>query len=143
MSGGVRRVDKEVIQVDYKPFFCDHIAKGVIHESLEGGRGIGETEEYYSWFKESLMSDKSGFPLMSVLDSDIVISPTDIKFGEDLCPLEFINEVRNEWEGVCVADCVFINVVVILIGAEATVLLLNKEEKRCLWGIGGADLGSP
>ena len=128
MSGDVRRVDKEVIHVDNKPSFCDHIAKGVIYESLEDGRGIGETKEHYSWFEESLMSDESGFLLVPVLDSDIVIFPTDIKFSEDLCPLEFIDEVGNEWKVVCIMDCVFINIVVVLTGVEATVLLLTKKK---------------
>ena len=96
MSGGVGRIDKEVIHVDNKPSFCDHIVKGVVHELLEGGRGTGETEEHYSWFKKSLMGDESGFPLMPILDSDIVISPMNVKFDEDLCLLEFINKVGDE-----------------------------------------------
>ena len=142
MGDRIGRVDKEVIHVDNEPSFCDHIAKGVIHELLKGGRGIGETEEHYSWFEESFMSDKSSFPLMPVLDLDVVISPLDIKFGEDLCPLEFIDEVGNEWKGVCITDCVFINVVVILTRAEATILFFNEEEGRCLWGVEKADLAS-
>ena len=88
------------------------------------------------------MDDESGFPLMSILDSDIVVSPSDIKFGEDFHSLEFIDEVGDEWKEVCVMDCVFINIVVVLTGAEATILLFNKEERRCLWGIGGADFAS-
>ena len=87
MSGSVGRIEKEVIHVANKPSLCDHITKGVIYELLEGGRGIGETKEHYSWFEESLMGDESSFPLMPILDSDIVIFPTDVKFGEDLCPL--------------------------------------------------------
>ena len=114
--------------------------KEVIHESLEGGRGIGKMEEHYSWFEESFMSDESSIPLVSILNSDIVVSPLNVKFGEDFCPLEFINEVGNEWKGVCIMDCVFVNIAVILTRAEVTILLFNKEEGRCLWGIGGVDL---
>ena len=135
MSGSVRRVDKEVVHVDNKPSFCNHITKGVILQLLKDGRGIGKTEEYYGWFEESLMGDKSGFPLVSIFDMDVVISPTDVKFGENLCPLEFINKVGDEWKGICIADCVFINVAVVLTGTEATVLLFNKEKRGHLWGI--------
>ena len=135
MSGSVGRVDKEVIHVDNKPSFCDHIMKGVIHESLKGGRGIGKAKEHYAWFKESLMGDESSFPLVSILDTDVVISPTDVEFGENLCPLKFINEVGDEWEGICIADCVFVNIAVVLTRVEATILLFNKEERGCLWGI--------
>ena len=135
MSGSVGRVDKKVIHVNNKPSFCNHIAKGAVHELLKGGRGISKAKEHYSWFKESLMGDKSGFPLVSILDTDIVISPMDVELGKNLHPLEFINEVRDEWERICITDCVFINIAVVLTGVEATVLLFNKEERRCLWEI--------
>ena len=142
MSGSIGGVDKEVIHVNNEPSFCDHITKGVIHELLEGGRGVGKTEEHYSWFEESLMSDESGFPLVSVFDLDIVISPPNVKFGEYLRPLEFINEIGNKWEEIGVADCMLVDVLVVLTGVKATILFLDKEERRRLWGIGGADLAS-
>ena len=97
MGGRVRRIDKEVIHVDNEPSFCNYITKGVIHELSEGGRGIDEAEEHYSWFEESFMSHKSSFPLISVLDLNIVISPLDIKFGEDLCPWSL--STRSEMSG--------------------------------------------
>ena len=128
MSGGIGGVDKEVIHVNNEPSFCNHITKGVIHELLEGGRGVGETEEHYSRFEESLMSDKSGFPLVSVFDLDIVISPPNVKFGEYLRPLEFINEIGNKWEGICIADCMLIDVLVVLTGVKATILFLTKKK---------------
>ena len=140
MGDRVRRVDEEIIHVDDKPSFCDHVMEEIVHEGLEGGRGISETKEHHSWFKESFMSDKSGFLLMSILDLDIVISPLDIKFGEDFCSLEFIDEVGNEWKGVCITDSVFINTAVVLARAEATIFLLDKEEGEHLWGVGRTDL---
>ena len=139
MGGGVGRVDEEIIHVNDKPSFCNHVMKGIIHEVLEGGRGISETKEHYGWFEESLMGDKGSFPLMFILDSDIIISPLDIKFGEDFCPLEFIDKIRNEWKGVCIMDSVFVNVAVVMARAKATIFLLDEEEGGCLWGVGGAD----
>ena len=135
MGGGVRRVDKKVVHVDHEPSFCNHIAKGVVHEPLKGGRRIGETKEHYGWFKESFMGDEGGFPLVSILDMDIVISPVDVKFGENHCSLEFIHKVRDEWEGVCITDCVFVDIVIILTRTETTVFLFNKKEGGCLWEI--------
>ena len=102
MDGHVGGVNEEVIHVNDKPSFHDHIVKRVIHEALESGGGIGETEEHYCRFKESFMGDEGSFPLISVFDSDIIISPSDIELGEDFCPLEFIDEVRNEGKGVCI-----------------------------------------
>ena len=57
------------------------------------GRGVGHAEEYNSGLVESPVGNESGFPLISVLDSDIVISPLYIKLGEDLGVFEFVNEV--------------------------------------------------
>ena len=50
---------------------------------LEGGGGISETKEHHGWFNESLMGDEGSFPLMPVLDSDIIVSLLNIEFGED------------------------------------------------------------
>ena len=64
-------VDKEVVHVDDKPSFHNHIAKGVVHESLEGSGRVGESKEHHRGFKHSLMGDESGLPLVAILDSYI------------------------------------------------------------------------
>ena len=139
MGGHIGGVNEEVIHVNDKPSFCDHIAKGVIHEALESGGGIGETEEHHRKFKESFIGDKGSFPLMSIFDSDIIVSPLDVELGEDFRPLEFIDEVRNEGKRVCVTDSVFIDIAIVLTGLEATILFFDKEERECLWGVRGAN----
>ena len=135
MGGGIGGIDKKVVHVDNKPSFHDHITKGVVHELLKGGGGIGKIKEHYGQFKESFMGDGSGLPLMSIFDTDIVIPPTDIKFGKNLCSLEFINEIRDEWEGICIANHVFVDIAIVLTSAETTILLFNKEEGEHLWRI--------
>ena len=142
MGGHIGGINEEVVHVNDKPFFRDHIVKGVIHEALESGRGIGETKEHHSGLKESFMSNEGSFPLMSIFDSDIVVSPSDVELGEDFHPLEFINKVGNERKRVCITDSVFIDVVIVLTGSEATVLLFDKEERGCLWGVRGANFAS-
>ena len=132
MGDHVRGINEEVDHVNDKPSFCDHITKGVIHEVLESGRRIGETKEHHSGFKESLMGDEGGFPLMSIFDSDIIVSPSNVKLGEDFCPLKFIDEVRNKGKRVCVTDSVFIDVAIVLTGLQAPVLLFDEEERGCL-----------
>ena len=135
MGGCVGGINEEVVHVYDKPSFCDHIAKGVIHEVLESGGGIGEAKEHYSGLKESLMGDKGSFPLMSIFDSDIIVFPLDVELGEDFHPLEFIDEVRNEGKRVCVTDSVFVDIAVVLTGLEATILLFDKKERGCLWEV--------
>ena len=83
MGGSIRGEYKEVIHVDDKPSFSDHILEGVIHEVLEYGKGVIETKEHDSGFKQSLMGDEGCLPLMPILDADIIVSPSDIKLDED------------------------------------------------------------
>ena len=85
------------------------------------------------------MGDEGGFPLMSIFDSDIVVSPSDIKFGEDFHPLEFVDKVGDEGKRVCVTDSVFVDIAVVLIGSETTIFLFDKEERGRLWGVRGAN----
>ena len=85
------------------------------------------------------MGDEGGFSLMPIFDSDIVVSPSHVEFGEDFHPLELIDEVRNEWKRVCIMDSVFVNIVIVLAGLKATVLLFDEEERGCLWRVRGAD----
>ena len=87
------RVDEEVVHVDDEPSFCNHIPERVGHELLESGGGVGHAEEHNHGFVESPVGNESGFPLVSILDLDVVISPLYVKLGEDLGIFEFVDEV--------------------------------------------------
>ena len=85
------------------------------------------------------MGNEGGFPLMSVFDSDIIVSPSDIKLGEEFRPLEFIDEVRDERERVCITDGMFIDIAIVLTGSEAAIFPFNEEERRHLRGVRGTN----
>ena len=140
MNGRVGGEDEEVIHVDNEPSFGDHIVEGVIHESLERGRGVGEAEEHDSGFEEPLMGDEGGFLLVSVLDTDIVVSPSYVELGKDLGVSEFIYEVGDEGEGIGVTNGMFVKISVVLAGAESAILFFDKEEGCCLRGVRRTDL---
>ena len=133
MEGGVWGIDKEIIHVDNEPSFGNHIPEGVIHETLECGRGVGESKEHHCGFEEPLVGDEGGLPLVSVFDPYVVISPLGIKFGEDLGVSQFIYEVGDEGKGVGVANGVFVDVTVVLARAESSILLLTKKNGEA-WG---------
>ena len=98
MSNSIRKIDEEIIHIDNKPSFCNHIMERVVHELLKGGGRVGKAKEHYSCLKKSFVDNEGGFPLVSILDMNIVIFPANIKFDEDLYSLEFINEVGDEGE---------------------------------------------
>ena len=85
------------------------------------------------------MGNESGFPLMPVFDSDIVVPPSDIELGKKFCSLEFIDEIRDERERVRVTDGMFVDVAIVLTRSEAAIFLFNEEERRRLWGVKGAN----
>ena len=130
----VRGEDEEVIHVDGEPSFGDHVMERVIHETLEHGRGVGGTKEHNSEFKETFMGDEGGLSLVTIFDAD-VMAPADVKLSEEFGIFQLVNEVRDEGKGVGVMNGMFIQVVVVLAGVEATITFFDKEEWECLWGI--------
>jgi len=83
-NGGVGEKDKEVININDEPSFSDHVMEGVVHESLEGGRRVGEPKKHDGGFEEAFVDDEGSFTLVTIFDMDIVVSSMDIKFGDDL-----------------------------------------------------------
>jgi hypothetical protein len=53
-----------------------------VHHHLEGGGRIGKAEEHYRWFKQSFWYEEGCFPLISIFNTDVVVSPSHVKFGE-------------------------------------------------------------
>ena len=82
------------------------------------------------------MGDKGSLPLVAFLNSDIVVSPSYVKLGEDLGIFKFVNEVRNQGEGVCISDSMTVEVSVILARSEASILFFNEEERGSLGEFG-------
>ena len=128
MEGGVGGVDEEIIHIDNEPSFSNHVAERVVHETLEGGGGVGESEEHHGRFKEPFMGNKGCFPLVTVLDPYVVVPPSDVELGEDLGVSQFIHEIRDKREGVGVMDGMFVDVTIVLAGAKSSVLLFDEEE---------------
>ena len=71
-------VDSHIVHVDFKPLLWEHICKDVIHECLECGGGIAESEEHDGGFEESNRGNESSFPLVLLLDVNVVISPMNV-----------------------------------------------------------------
>jgi hypothetical protein len=95
VGGVIWGEDKEVVHVNDKPSFGNHVLEGIIHESLEGGRRVVYSKEHDGGFEESFMSNEGAFPLVAFFDADIVISPLYVELGKDFDSFEFINEVGD------------------------------------------------
>ena len=128
-------VDSHIVHIDFKPLFWEHIHKDMAHESLEGGGSIAESKEHDSGFEESHGGDESGLPLIFLSDVNVVISPTNVKFGEQSRLLHVIDEFQDEGKWIGISDSVGVQVAVILAWTKGSILLWYKEEGGGLGGL--------
>ena len=140
VEGGVRGVDEKIIHVADEPSFGNHVTEGVVHETLEGGGEVGESEEHHHGFKKSFVGNEGRLPLVTIFDSYVVVSPADVELSENLGVSQLVHEIGDEGKGVGVADGMFVDVMIVLARAESSILLFDKEEGRGLRGVRWADL---
>ena len=72
-------MDTQVIHVDLKPFFQDHICEDMIHECLEGRWGVAEAKNHDGGLIEAKGGDKCCFPLIFFSNVNVIITPSYIK----------------------------------------------------------------
>ena len=133
---GVWRGDEKVIHIDDKPSFSDHVSEQVIHELLEYGGGVAEAKEHDCQLKESFVSDEGSFPLVTVFDTNVIVTPSNIELGEMLSVFQLVHKVGDEGERVSITSGVLIEVAVVLARMEFAILLLDKEEGGGLGRVG-------
>src|SRR6266404_2012134 len=120
--------DEDVIQVNDNVALIKEVFKDVIHEGLKGCWGIAEAKGHDKWFKQTQRCFKSSFPLVAMMDTNVVVSPTDVELGEVAGVMQLVNEVRDEGERSCILDSDIIKTSVVLYRAEFAILLVYKKE---------------
>ena len=87
---------QDVVHIDRHIALVNEVLKDVVHHRLESGRTIGEAEEHDKGFEEASIRSKGGFPLITLLDSHVVISPMYIQLRE-VSGLRVRDPVDNIW----------------------------------------------
>ena len=72
-------VDEYVIEV-HQYTNIEQVAEDVIHEALESGRCIGESERHYVPFEKAVVSLESRLPFIALLDSDQMVGMPEVDF---------------------------------------------------------------
>ena len=80
------------------------------HECLEGWQGIALPKEHDHGFIEAIGSDEHSLPLVSFLDTNVVVPPSNIHLREVFGSFQFVDEGGDEGKGVCILNDVFIEV---------------------------------
>ena len=130
-------MDPQVIHIDFEPSFSDHVSKDMIHEHLKSRRSVAEAKEHYGGFKEAERGDEHRFPLVFLLDADVVIAPSNIKLGEQCRVLHIINQLRDEEKRILIADSVGVEILIVLARSQDSILLGHEEKWRGLWRFQG------
>ena len=107
-------VNANVVHINFQSFFYYHIGENVVHKGLERRQCVAKPEEHHCWFKKSQGGDKGSFPLVFFTNTDVVISPPDVKFCEEGGILHVVDEFGDEQQRVCVLDDVGIKILVVL-----------------------------
>ena len=92
--------DEDVIQVNDNLSFIDELPENFIHHPLEGGRRVAETKEHDSGLKQAPVGPEGGFPLISLLDTNMVVSISHIDLREDVGIAETVKKIINSREGI-------------------------------------------
>ncbi len=53
-----------------------------VHHGLKSTWGVRESEEHDAWFVEPQIGLEGSFPLISIFDSDVIVSPANVEFCE-------------------------------------------------------------
>ena len=104
---------------------------------MEGCGAVCESKVHYQWFKKSALCPESSFPLVTFLDADVIVAPSDVQFCEVPRAAKSVNEVVNKRKGVSVLDSDLVQSAVILDESEAAVLFLDEKD----WGSCKGNLG--
>src|ERR1700722_19434542 len=120
--------DQEIVHIDMKPSFVEFFPEYFVHHCLERGWRIAEAEEHDEGFKTSTIRNEGCFPLISFFDPNIVISPTNVEFGEDVRILDLVYEFGDQRKGVTILHGQGIEFPVVLDRSEITRFLFDEEE---------------
>ena len=109
-------VYQDIVHIDRHVSFINKVLEDVVHHGLEGGRAVGEAEEHDQGFEEAPIRLEGSFPLISLFDSHIVVSPTYIQSCKvpGLGVRNPVDNVRYEGQQVGVLHCHCIELSVVL-----------------------------
>src|SRR3979490_1509776 len=128
--GSVLRVDEDVVNVYADDSFHDEVLKDIVHHCLERSWTIGQTEEHHQRLIQPSVCPKCCLPLVSILNPNIVVPPSDIQLREVLSSPEMINQLWNEGEWIPIFDGHGIQPSVVLHEPKQTFLLFDEEDRR-------------
>ena len=129
MFGEGLQVDQDVVKVYTYQALHDEVSENVIHHGLEGGQTVGKAKKHHQRLEQPSVGSEGSLPLVTLLDSDIIVPPANIQLGEILRPSELVYELRDERDWISVLDSHRIQGSIVLDQSEGAILLLDEEHR--------------
>ncbi|KAG2075703.1 hypothetical protein BDR04DRAFT_1005360 [Suillus decipiens] len=95
------RKDEDVVHVDNHPSFIDFLLECSVHVGLECSGGVAQAKEHDIRLVEAKLSGKCSFPVVVRVNMDVVISRSDVHFGEELGVVKSSYQGNRKREWVC------------------------------------------
>ena len=88
------RIDEDVIQV-YQHAYIEQVTEDVIHKMLKSSRRICKSKRHDTPFKRAIAGMESGFPFITLMDTDQVVCMTEVNFCIKSCLSWAVEEVGD------------------------------------------------
>src|SRR6184192_3417320 len=132
----ISAIDQDIIDV-YNHTDVQQRFQDVLDQRLKGSWRICESKGHDFVLIMAISCAKSCFLDVILVDADLIVSPTKVDLGKDLCTLESVNEVVNEGDGKSVLLGDLVKGPVVNAHAQLPILLLDENDRsaigRCTW----------
>ena len=86
----------QVIHVNDKPAFPDVVSKVEVHKCLKRRWRATKSEKHHHWLEQSKRCDEGSFPFITLLDSNVIISPPYVELGKEGELAKIVDKVRDK-----------------------------------------------
>ena len=138
MFGGVVGVDQNVIQIDNN-VNVQKVAEDILHETLEGCRGVAEAERHNQHLEKSVAGPEGGLPFVALGDAHQVIGRTKVDLSVDAGLPRSVEKVGNAGERIFILPCDLVQPAEIMTKTESAFLLFNEKDGGTSGRTGRAD----
>jgi hypothetical protein len=102
-----------------------------MHESHKSARCISETKRHHLPFIEASLGFECSLPLITFLDSDLMVSTYEINLGKDLRAMKLIQQVIKLRYRIPILDCDVVDGPAVYAHSHAAIFLRYKNHRYC------------
>jgi hypothetical protein len=90
--------NENVVQVDHNVSGKDEVLENIVHHRLERSRGVGKAKVHHQRLKEPPVRTECGLSFVTFPDLDVIETPPDVEFREELGSLQTVNKIVDQRE---------------------------------------------